>query len=117
MEARERRRLLRLISLANKHSDYAETLGIRVNIRHIKDYQSLKGEKLMMYYLGLVTDNPHHNHEVHKETCPVLPVAGNREYLGDFSTSRDALNEAKRRHPSWYDIDGCAVCCPEIHTK
>lgn len=69
----------------------------------------------MKYYLGLVTDNPNHNHEVHKEACSKLPSPSNREFLGIFSTSREALDEAKRRHPSWHDIDGCRICCPEIH--
>ena len=69
----------------------------------------------MKYYLGLVTDNPNHNHEVHKEVCLNLPASTNREFLGAFSTSQAALGEAKRRHPSWNDIDGCRICCPEIH--
>lgn len=71
----------------------------------------------MKYYLGLVTDNPNHNHEVHNETCPELPSFYNREELEGCLTSQEALQEAERRHPSWDDIDGCAICCPEIHTK
>ena len=70
----------------------------------------------MIYYLGLVTDNPNHNHEVHKENCSELPSPSNREYLGSFSTSKAALQEAEKRHPSW-DIDGCKICCSEIHTR
>ena len=71
----------------------------------------------MNYYLGLVTDNPNRNHEVHKETCSELPSPRKREYLGSFPTSRAALNQAKKNHPSWDDIDGCRICCPEIHTR
>lgn len=63
--------------------------------------------KDMKYYLGLVTDNPNHNHEMHKESCSKLPASGNREFLGLSSTSQKTLDEAKRRHPSWNDIDGC----------
>lgn len=71
----------------------------------------------MNYYLGLVTDNPNNNHEVHKETCAELPASINREYLGAFATSQAALYQAKRNHPSWLDIDGCRLCCREIHTQ
>lgn len=67
---------------------------------------------LKKYYVGLVTANPNNNHEVHKETCRELPSPRNREYLGAYSRSEDALKEAKRY---FKDADGCRICCPEIH--
>ena len=34
------------------------------------------------------------------------------KYLGEFDSSEDALQAAKRTYP---DADGCAFCCPEIN--
>ncbi len=130
MKARKRQKLLRIVELARKHSSFAETIGINVSVRTMRkettEHQSSlefnnenkqRKDITMLYYLSLVTDNPNHNHEVHNETCPELPRPENREYLGSFSTCRDALHEAERAHPTWCDIDGCAICCPEIHTQ
>lgn len=70
----------------------------------------------MIYYLGLVTDNPNHNYEIHKETCSELPSSVNREYLGVYGSDHEALRAAKSKHPTWR-IDGCAICCPDIHKE
>lgn len=54
------------------------------------------------------------DHEVHRATCTWLPDIENRLYLGEFSTSREAIREAKKYYNR---VDGCAYCCPESHTS
>lgn len=66
----------------------------------------------MKYYVHKYQTEPGANHEVHKENCWYLPKEQSREYLGEFATSAEALEEARKRYP---DADGCAHCCPEIH--
>lgn len=57
---------------------------------------------------------PTGEHEVHRETCAWLPDTENRQYLGDFLTSQQAVKEAQK----YYDeVDGCKHCCPESHTR
>ena len=53
-------------------------------------------------------------HEVHRATCSWLPDAENRLYLGDFTTSAQAIREAKRYYAN---VDGCAYCCSESHNS
>ena len=113
MNVESRLRLLRVISLSNAHRAYAKQLGIEINIEQRKE---VMGMSLSHYYLGLVTDNPNNNYEIHKEDCPKMPSRDNREYLGCFWTSGEALKAAKTKHPAWRNIDGCAICCSEIHT-
>ena len=55
-------------------------------------------------------DGNGYNHEVHKEGCAWMP--SNALYLGEFDSSEDALQAAKRTYP---DADGCIHCCPEIN--
>lgn len=117
MDARKRQQMLRIINLANRHPAYAKTIGVKANIQQGCEHSLSEKGNNMKYYLGLVTDNPNRNHEVHEETCSELPSFSNREYLEGCSTSREALREAERRHPPWNDIDGCAICCPEIHAE
>jgi len=59
---------------------------------------------------------PTGEHEVHKEGCSYMPSTQNAEYLGVFLDCYGAVAEAKRVHPNW-DIDGCAHCSPDCHTK
>ena len=54
------------------------------------------------------------DHEVHRGTCSRLPDINNREYLGFFNTSSEAIAQARAMHPFWR-IDGCYYCCPENH--
>lgn len=67
----------------------------------------------MRYY---VNTNAQSNgqHEVHCVTCHWLPDVSNRIYLGDFSTSQQAVKEA---HKYYNNVDGCAFCCPESHNS
>lgn len=54
------------------------------------------------------------DHEVHRATCDWLPIPENRLYLGEFTSSWQAVQEAKK----YYDqVNGCYYCCPETHTS
>lgn len=67
------------------------------------------------YYVNkLTTENPNYNHEVHKESCSYLPSVLNREYLGYFSSCKDAIAKAEEKY---INVDGCAFCCPECHKE
>lgn len=57
---------------------------------------------------------PNGDHEVHRATCSWLPDVENRQYLGEFSTSQEAVRAAKKHYNH---VDGCAYCCPESHTS
>ena len=67
----------------------------------------------MRYY---VNKNAQANgqHEVHRATCSWLPTVENRLYLGDFTSSAQAIREAKKYYAN---VDGCAYCCPESHNS
>ncbi len=53
-------------------------------------------------------------HEVHTTGCSYLPDPENRQYLGDFSSCRGAVREAKK----YYDnVDGCYYCSNDCHTR
>jgi len=54
------------------------------------------------------------DHEVHRATCSWLPNAENRIYLGEFNTSYEAVQEAKKH---FTQVDGCYYCCRESHTS
>lgn len=128
MNLRDRQKLLKVVGLARKHPSYANAIGVKVSVNSIRgkgeflpslngtDWESRKEVENMEYYLGLVTDNPNHNYEIHKETCSELPSPANREYLGVYWSDQEALRAAKSKHSTWR-IDGCAICCPEIHKE
>lgn len=63
-----------------------------------------------------VNKNPQSNgdHEVHEESCRYLPLLQNRLYLGQYSSCKDAVSEAKRTYPK---ADGCKTCSPSCHTS
>mgnify|MGYP003429043411 FL=1 len=52
------------------------------------------------------------NNEIHRDGCPWTWMPSDAKYLGEFDSSEDALQAAKRTYP---DADGCAHCCPEIN--
>jgi hypothetical protein len=54
------------------------------------------------------------DHEVHKEGCSHMPDPENQQYLGEFATCQDAVEEAKKSNPK---ADGCYYCCNECHTS
>ncbi|CAI8858853.1 MULTISPECIES: hypothetical protein [unclassified Chryseobacterium] len=54
------------------------------------------------------------DHEVHHENCIYLPSIDNRKYLGQFSSCKDAVREAKRDYSK---ANGCKTCSNECHTS
>ena len=71
---------------------------------------------MVNYYLNLNAQS-NGDHEIHKGTCYYYYTYKNGynfELLGAFQRDVDALNYAKRKHPS-LKIDGCSYCCPSIH--
>lgn len=57
-------------------------------------------------------------HEVHNDNanCPTPPLLENRVRIGNFETCAEAIAACKNANPS-LNIDGCAHCCPECHTR
>jgi hypothetical protein len=66
-----------------------------------------------LYYVNKNAQNTG-EHEVHKGDCPVGPLPENSQYLGVFSSCKDAVEKAKEYYAN---VDGCAVCSPACHTK
>lgn len=71
----------------------------------------------MDYYYLNHNQQPNGDYEVHTEKCAFLPNASNREYLGLFGSCSSAVTEAKRRHPTWYRINGCYTCSNACHVS
>lgn len=44
---------------------------------------------------------------VHKENCPFLDGVKMKNYLGEFDSSQEALNEAKKYY---FHSEGCSFC-------
>lgn len=53
------------------------------------------------------------DHEVHIASCSHFPLEHNRIYLGDYSSCRPAVTEAKKHYPK---SNGCYYCCNECNT-
>ncbi len=68
--------------------------------------------KLMYYVSKIRQDNG--DHEVHHETCRVVPKPENRRALGEFSDCKDAVSAAKEIYPT---ADGCKICSPSCNTR
>lgn len=66
----------------------------------------------MRYY---VNKNAQYNgdHEVHEQTCSFLPGESNRIYLGEFSSCRPAVAEARKHYRQ---VNGCFYCSRACHT-
>lgn len=54
------------------------------------------------------------DHEVHKSGCSWLPKRENRIYLGEFSSCKGAVREAKKHYSQ---VNGCYYCSNECHTS
>lgn len=67
----------------------------------------------MRFYVNKNAQN-NGDHEVHRATCCWLPESENRQYLGDFATSQEAVREARKYYNQ---VNGCYYCCPETHTS
>lgn len=63
-----------------------------------------------------VNKNAHTNgdHEVHRSKCSRLPDAENRQYLGDFNSSQEAVKEAQKFYGQ---VNNCKNCCLETYTS
>lgn len=57
---------------------------------------------------------PNGDHEVHVSGCNHMPATVNRMYLGDFSSCKPAVAEAKRHYSQ---SNGCYYCCNACHTQ
>ncbi|MFH2057960.1 MAG: hypothetical protein ABIJ59_03575 [Pseudomonadota bacterium] len=67
----------------------------------------------MTYYYVNKNQQSNGDHEVHKTGCSYIPNQENRQYLGDFSSCRPAVQEAKKYYPK---SNGCYYCSNECHT-
>ncbi|WP_066684558.1 hypothetical protein [Christensenella intestinihominis] len=67
----------------------------------------------MRFYVNKNAQN-NGDHEVHRAICNWLPEPENRQYLGDFAASQDAVREAKKYYSQ---VNGCYYCCLETHTS
>lgn len=54
-------------------------------------------------------------HQVHRDTCSRLPRESNREPLGFHRACRSAVIAA--RVMGYGDVNGCAWCARECHTR
>ena len=65
------------------------------------------------YYVN-INEQPSGEHEVHTSNCPHPPLEQNRRTLGSFSRCQDAIRAAGQ---IYLNVDGCAYCVPECHSK
>ena len=79
----------------------------------LKDQRVGSEDMAKHYYVNRIAQ-PTGEHEVHTSDCRYLPSAMNRLYLGYFSSSREALQEARKYYTK---VDGCFYCCPESHIR
>ncbi len=61
---------------------------------------------MVEYYVNK-NAQPTGEHEVHRSGCAWMPDPQNRLYLGDFTTCRPAVQEAKKHY---YQVDRCKYC-------
>lgn len=54
------------------------------------------------------------DYEVHSENCTYLPNIVSKKYLGEFSTCKSAVTEAKKTYTK---SNGCYYCSNECHTS
>ena len=66
----------------------------------------------MRYYVNK-NGQTNGDHEVHESTCSFLPNEENRVYLGDFSSCRLAVSEARNHYTQ---CNGCYYCSSACHT-
>lgn len=66
----------------------------------------------MRYYVN-VNKQANGDNEVHTSICTWLPNQENRRFLGEYSSCKPAVAEAKRLG---YEANGCYYCCNSCHT-
>lgn len=54
------------------------------------------------------------DHKIHTDECKRRPDEENSVEIGEYYDPKVALCEAKKY---FYNVDGCAFCCPTIHLK
>ncbi len=67
-----------------------------------------------MFYVVNMRAQSNGDHEVHRIGCRSFPKPENRKALGEFSGCVGAVAMARRYYPG---ADGCAICCPQCHTR
>ena len=67
---------------------------------------------MTMYYINTKAQN-NGDHEVHEKGCSYFPNV-NGEFLGDFNSCRQAVEEAQRQG---YNANGCYYCSEECHSS
>ena len=65
------------------------------------------------YYVHMDTDS-NGDHEVHVEDCGYLPGVETRFYLGEFSSCKEAIGEAKKKYEQ---TNGCYCVMLAIRVK
>ena len=54
------------------------------------------------------------DHEVHTTGCSYMPNSVNRIYLGEHSSCRTAVSEARKHYRQ---VNGCYYCARDCHTQ
>ena len=54
------------------------------------------------------------DHEVHTDDCPYFKSIVSKKELGQFSSCKPAVEEAKKTYSK---SNGCKTCCPDCHTS
>ncbi|SEW32224.1 hypothetical protein SAMN04488122_1843 [Chitinophaga arvensicola] len=67
----------------------------------------------LTYYVSKIQQSTG-EHEVHDETCSVLPRPENRIELGKFSGCWPAVSAARK---IYLTADGCKICSAGCHTR
>lgn len=67
----------------------------------------------MKYYVSKKTQSDGY-HEVHTYNCTQGPDSDNRTYVGDYSSCKPAVREAKKHYQK---SDGCYYCSKNCHTR
>lgn len=68
----------------------------------------------MDHYYVNDNDQPSGEHEVHKNTCIYFSKIVSKTELGYYTNCREAVLKARTFYTN---VDGCAYCCPECHTR
>ena len=65
------------------------------------------------YYINMNAQT-NGDHEVHQSGCSYMPDSENRKYLGEFSSCRSAVQEARKYYSQ---VNGCYYCSNSCHTQ
>lgn len=65
------------------------------------------------YYVNNTAQN-NGDHEVHTDKCRYFENIVSKKYLGEFSSCKPAVDEAKKNYSK---SNGCKTCCNSCHTS